>query len=95
MYSRFRSRHARDPPAWHSLHPSYGPTSTGDSQRTQQTEATSTLRTALVIVAGLLAYENGLVKPDDLSRINVAFFNLNSYVAITLFIGVLLGIFLR
>jgi 4-hydroxybenzoate polyprenyltransferase len=50
---------------------------------------------ALVIVAGLLAYENSLVKPDDLSRINVAFFNLNSYVAITLFIGVLLGIFIR
>lgn len=47
---------------------------------------------ALVIVAGLLAYENSLVKPDDLSRINVAFFNLNSYVAITLFIGVLLGL---
>jgi len=43
--------------------------------------------TALVIVAGLLAYENGIVKPDDLSRINVAFFNINSYIAVTLFVG--------
>jgi 4-hydroxybenzoate polyprenyltransferase len=42
---------------------------------------------ALVIVAGLLAYENSIVKPDDLSRINVAFFNINSYIAVTLFVG--------
>jgi len=42
---------------------------------------------ALVVVAGLLAYENSIVKPDDLSRINVAFFNINSYIAATLFVG--------
>jgi 4-hydroxybenzoate polyprenyltransferase len=50
---------------------------------------------ALVIVAGLLAYENGIVKPDDLSRINVAFFNINSYIAITLFVGTFLALILR
>jgi 4-hydroxybenzoate polyprenyltransferase len=50
---------------------------------------------ALVIVAGLLAYENLIVKPDDLSRINVAFFNINSYIAVTLFIGTFLALILR
>jgi 4-hydroxybenzoate polyprenyltransferase len=47
---------------------------------------------ALVIVAGLLAYENSIVKPDDLSRVNVAFFNINSYIAVTLFVGTFLAL---
>jgi 4-hydroxybenzoate polyprenyltransferase len=47
---------------------------------------------ALVIVAGLLVYENSIVKPDDLSRINVAFFNINSYIAVTLFVGTFLAL---
>jgi 4-hydroxybenzoate polyprenyltransferase len=50
---------------------------------------------ALVIVAGLLAYENSIVKPNDLSRINVAFFNINSYIAVTLFVGTFLALVLR
>ncbi len=41
----------------------------------------------VVIAAGLLAYENSLVKPNDLSKMNQAFFQMNSYVAVTLFIG--------
>ena len=48
----------------------------------------------LVIVAGLLYYENSIVKPDDLSRINVAFFNINSYIAVTLFVGTFLALIL-
>jgi 4-hydroxybenzoate polyprenyltransferase len=44
---------------------------------------------ALVIVTGLLVWEHRLVRPDDLSRINLAFFNINSYISITLFAGVL------
>ena len=47
---------------------------------------------ALVIIAGLLTWEHRLVKPDDLSKIDQAFFNINSYIAITLFVGVLLGL---
>jgi 4-hydroxybenzoate polyprenyltransferase len=47
---------------------------------------------ALVVVAGLLAYENAIVKPNDLSRINVAFFNINSYIAVTLFAGTFLAL---
>jgi 4-hydroxybenzoate polyprenyltransferase len=41
----------------------------------------------VMVAAGLLAYENSLVKPNDLSKMNVAFFNMNSYVAVSLFIG--------
>jgi len=41
----------------------------------------------LVIIAGLLLYEHTLVSPTNLSRINVAFFNINGYISITLFVG--------
>lgn len=44
---------------------------------------------ALAVIAGLLIYEHSLVRPDDLSRINVAFFNINSTISVTLFSGVL------
>ena len=43
----------------------------------------------VAISAGLLAWEHSLVKPDDLSRVNVAFFNVNSYISLTLFSAVL------
>ena len=34
-----------------------------------------------MICAALLAYENAIVKPDDLSRVNAAFFNVNAILA--------------
>lgn len=43
----------------------------------------------VAVTAGLLAWEHSLVKPDDLSRVNVAFFNINSYISLTLFIAVM------
>jgi 4-hydroxybenzoate polyprenyltransferase len=46
----------------------------------------------VVIAAGLLAYENSLVKPNDLSKMNQAFFQMNSYVAVTLFVGTFLAL---
>ena len=46
----------------------------------------------VVIAAGLLAYENSLVKPNDLSKMNQAFFQMNSYVAVSLFIGTFLAL---
>lgn len=46
----------------------------------------------LVIAAALLVYENAIVRPDDLSRVNVAFFNINSYIAVTLFAGTFLAL---
>src|SRR3954467_27606 len=36
-------------------------------------------------VVGLLTYEHGLVKPDDLSRVNAAFFTVNGYVSLLFF----------
>ncbi len=45
----------------------------------------------LAIVA-LLAYEHSLVRPNDLSRVDVAFFNVNGYVAIIAFIAVTAGL---
>jgi 4-hydroxybenzoate polyprenyltransferase len=39
----------------------------------------------IVISAILLAYENSLLKPDDVSRLNMAFFTLNGLVSIILF----------
>ena len=37
-------------------------------------------------VAVLLAYEHALVRPDDLERVNVAFFHVNAVVSIGLFL---------
>ncbi len=36
----------------------------------------------IAVVALLLAYEHSLVKPDDLSRINAAFFTVNGYISL-------------
>ena len=39
----------------------------------------------ILAVAALLAYEHSLVSPDDLARIDAAFFQVNSYVAVVFF----------
>lgn len=39
----------------------------------------------VTVVAGLLVYEHRLVKPDDLSRLDAAFFNMNGYISVTIF----------
>ncbi|QDU40096.1 4-hydroxybenzoate octaprenyltransferase [Maioricimonas rarisocia] len=38
----------------------------------------------VLLVAALLLYEHWLVRPDDLSRVNVAFFNVNAVISIGL-----------
>jgi 4-hydroxybenzoate polyprenyltransferase len=38
----------------------------------------------IIVVAGILFWEHRIVKPNDLSRVNVAFFSLNGYVSILL-----------
>ena len=38
----------------------------------------------VVIVAGLLGYEHSLVSQEDLSKINIAFFNMNGIISIAL-----------
>ncbi len=39
----------------------------------------------MIIIAGLLIYEHSLVKPHDLSKLNMAFFNMNGYISIAVF----------
>ncbi|MGH2351797.1 MAG: UbiA-like polyprenyltransferase [Chloroflexota bacterium] len=41
----------------------------------------------VVIAAGLLVYEHSLLKPDDLSKLDMAFFNVNGYIAVILFLA--------
>ncbi len=36
----------------------------------------------IVVVAGLLAYEHSLVSPNDLTRMNAAFFTVNGYISL-------------
>ena len=45
----------------------------------------------VVAVSGLFIYEHSLVSPDDLSRLDIAFFNINGYIAVILFAAVLGG----
>jgi len=46
----------------------------------------------LIAVAVLLWWENSLVRPDDLSRVNLAFFNVNGYISILVFVAALAGL---
>lgn len=43
----------------------------------------------IFLIAILLVVEHKLVKPDDLTHINLAFFHINSVVSVLLFVGVL------
>ncbi|WP_022665130.1 UbiA-like polyprenyltransferase [Desulfospira joergensenii] len=49
----------------------------------------------LAAIGILLVVEHRLVRPDDLSRINMAFFHINSIVSLLLFAGVLAESFFR
>lgn len=40
----------------------------------------------MAIVAVFFVYEHSLVKPDDLSRLDMAFFNMNGYISMTVFL---------
>jgi 4-hydroxybenzoate polyprenyltransferase len=46
------------------------------------------------VVTALLAYEHAIVRPDDLSRLNVAFFTLNGYVSVAFFVATLIDVVL-
>jgi 4-hydroxybenzoate polyprenyltransferase len=49
----------------------------------------------VVAVAILLAYEHWLVRPDDLTRVNRAFFQVNAVVSVGLFVLVLVQLAVR
>jgi 4-hydroxybenzoate polyprenyltransferase len=41
----------------------------------------------IAVAASLLAYENAIVRPSDLSRVNAAFFTVNGIIAMVVFVG--------
>jgi 4-hydroxybenzoate polyprenyltransferase len=46
----------------------------------------------LIVMAALLAYEHSLIRPDDLSKLNIAFFNVNGYISVTIFVATLAAV---
>jgi len=40
----------------------------------------------MLLVAGLFIYEHSLIREDDLSRLDMAFFNMNGYISMTVFL---------
>jgi len=49
----------------------------------------------IVVVALLLAYEHSLVSPDDLSKLNAAFFTMNGVIAVVFFVFVAADLLIR
>ncbi len=48
----------------------------------------------MIVVAGLFLYEHSLVSKDDLSRLDMAFFNMNGYISMTVFLFTLVNFLL-
>ena len=46
----------------------------------------------IVVVAGLLYYEHSIVAPEDLTRVNAAFFTVNGYIGVVYLVSVVLGL---
>src|SRR5262249_533174 len=49
----------------------------------------------IIVVACLLAYEHSLVAPDDLSKLNAAFFTMNGVISVLLFIFIAADLLIR
>ena len=47
------------------------------------------------VVAALLFYEHSLIKPDDLSKLNAAFFTMNGFVSVAFFVFVAVDVMTR
>ena len=45
----------------------------------------------ILVAAGLMLYEHSIVKPSDLRKLNMAFFNMNGYISVTVFVFTLLN----
>ena len=48
----------------------------------------------ITAVSALLIYEHSLVNPQDLSQLGVAFFNVNGYISVTIFIATFIAVLL-
>lgn len=49
----------------------------------------------MAVVACLFIYEHRLIKPHDLSKLNIAFFNMNGYISVTVFIFTAVSILIK
>jgi 4-hydroxybenzoate polyprenyltransferase len=49
----------------------------------------------VAVMGGILFYEHRIVRPDDLERVNIAFFNANSWLALTMLVAVILDVIVR
>jgi 4-hydroxybenzoate polyprenyltransferase len=49
----------------------------------------------LAAITMLFIWEHSLVTPHDLSRLNLAFFNVNGYISLTIFVATVAAIWLR
>ena len=47
---------------------------------------------SFVVITGLFVYEHLLVRPQDLSRVNAAFFNVNGFISLVFLTGVILEV---
>jgi 4-hydroxybenzoate polyprenyltransferase len=43
----------------------------------------------MAVIIAMLVWEHAILRPSDLSRLNVAFFNLNGYVSVIYFAATL------
>ncbi|MFG2500182.1 menaquinone biosynthesis prenyltransferase MqnP [Streptomyces sp. NPDC048441] len=59
------------------------------------TDAGAFLWLGIAVVAGAFVYEHSIVKPHDLSRLNRAFFQVNGFIGIALFVCALLDLLVR
>ena len=48
----------------------------------------------VLVAALLLTYEHSLLRPNDLSKLNLAFFRLNAVISVTVFAGAFLGLYI-
>jgi len=46
--------------------------------------------TGMLVTAGLFTYEHSLIKENDLSKLDMAFFNMNGYISMTVFLFTLM-----
>ena len=49
----------------------------------------------VAVVTALLVYEHAIVRPNDLSRLDMAFFNLNGWVSVAFFVATLIDVLVR
>jgi 4-hydroxybenzoate polyprenyltransferase len=49
----------------------------------------------VAVVTALLVWEHAIVRPNDLSRLDIAFFNLNGYVSVAFFVATLVDVLAR